>query len=124
MTTAPPFPVCCAGLPAFWSTPPDAATRTSLHRFLTVSVDTPLVRYIQQPRLIHPLAVDGAVRILTMVSSPSDVADLDVEAEWSRINDSLSGLASGGLIELQRLPEATMAALQHELRQRSYHVFH
>ena len=52
---------------------------TSLHRFLTVSTTTPLVRYIEQSRLIAPLAVEEAVRILTMVSSPTDVADLDVE---------------------------------------------
>ncbi len=74
--------------------------------------------------MIPPLAVDEAVRILTMVSSPTDVADLDVEDEWARINESLSDLASSGSIDLRRLPEATMGALQRELRQREYHVFH
>ena len=97
---------------------------TPLHRFLTISTATPLVHYLEQPRLIPPLVVEEAVRILTMVSSPTDVAELDVEDEWARINESLSDLASSGLIDLRRLPEATMGALQRELRQRPYHVFH
>jgi basic membrane lipoprotein Med (substrate-binding protein (PBP1-ABC) superfamily) len=97
---------------------------TSLHRFLTVSTATPLVRYMEQPRPTPPLAVHEAVRILTMVSSPTDVAELDVEREWARIQDAVGGLVSRGSINLCRLPQATMGALQRELRQRPYHVFH
>jgi hypothetical protein len=99
---------------------------SSLNRFLALSEYTPLVRYLDLPERIRPLAVDGQLEILVMISSPtdSDYAALNVEDEWSRLNRALAGLTDNGQIRLRRLSEATLSALQRELRRGQYHVLH
>ena len=97
---------------------------TPMHRFLVVSTATPLVRYMEQRRLIAPLRVEEALRILIMVSNPTDVSPLDVEEEWTRVNSSLKDLTDRRLIDVVRLGKATMSELQRELRRHRYHVFH
>jgi hypothetical protein len=44
----------------------------SLNRFLSLSEYTPLVRYLELPERIRPLAVDGQLEILVIISSPTD----------------------------------------------------
>jgi hypothetical protein len=99
---------------------------SSLGRFLSLSEYTPLVRYIDLPEPIRPLAVDGPLAILVMISSPADpdYASLNVEDEWTRLNSGLGELADSGQVRLVRLSEPTLSALQRELRRRQYHVLH
>jgi hypothetical protein len=96
----------------------------SLNRFLSLSVETPLVRYLDLPERIQPLAVKPPLRVLAMISSPSDYPPLDVEGEWARLQESLSGLEQRGLVTLERLEVGTLSALQGHLRRGGYHVFH
>ena len=57
--------------------------------FIAQSERTPVVRYLEVPQPPRPLTVDGALRILVVISSPTDLPELDVEAEWRRVQDAL-----------------------------------
>lgn len=92
--------------------------------YLSLSRTTPLVRYPRtlvirpRPRFSQPL------RVLVMVSSPSDMPPVDVEAEWKVLNEATASLQSRGLIVLERLEDASLRTLQRVLRAADYHVFH
>jgi hypothetical protein len=96
----------------------------SVNRFLALSVQTPLVRYMELPEVIQPVAITPPIRVLVMISSPSDYPTLDVEAEWKRLNESLADLIATGTIAVERLDDATLSALQRRLRRSQYHIFH
>jgi tetratricopeptide (TPR) repeat protein len=96
----------------------------SVNRFLALSVQTPLVRYMDLPEVLQPIAVSPPIRVLAMISSPTDYPSLDVEGEWQRLNDALADLIKAGTLSLERMEEATLAALQRRLRRSKYHIFH
>lgn len=96
----------------------------ALDRFLVLSVDSPLVRYLDLPERVEPLAVQPPIRILVMISCPSDYAPLAVDREWAKLKTALRDLEQQGLVTLERLETATLAALQQRLRRGEYHVFH
>jgi hypothetical protein len=97
---------------------------TGANRFLNLSVETPLVRYLELPEPGRPLTVQPPLKILVMISAPSDVARLDVDVEWNRITSAVADLESRGLVSVERLETATMAALQRTLRRGEYHILH
>ncbi|MGA9771597.1 MAG: CHAT domain-containing protein [Blastocatellia bacterium] len=92
--------------------------------FLSSSSETPIVRYTELPESIRPLTIKLPLRVLVMISSPSDYPLLDVEQEWAMLYDSFAELRSQGLVELERLEEASESALQQRLRRSTYHIFH
>jgi len=97
---------------------------SSLRRFFAHSASTPIVRYLDLPQRIQPLAVQAPLKILVMIANPRDVGQLDVEAEWRKVQAALADLVARGLVTLTRLEKATLAALQRQLRQDQYHIFH
>ena len=97
---------------------------TGANRFLNLSVETPLVRYLELPEPGRPLTVQPPLKILVMISAPSDVARLDVDVEWNRITSAVADLEARGLVTVERLETATMAALQQTLRRGEYHILH
>jgi TPR repeat protein len=94
------------------------------HRFLVLSIETPLVRYLDLPERMRPLGVVPPLRVLVMISSPHDYPQLDVEGEWARLHEALGHLEQQGLLLVERVDEATLVALQRRLRRGPYHVFH
>lgn len=93
--------------------------------FLSLSVSTPVVRYLDLPAPRRPLKVEPPLRILAMVSSPSDYDPLDVEHERTKVEQALAKLIDGGLVELVWLEDATLGALRRLLMQGDdFHVFH
>jgi hypothetical protein len=96
----------------------------TLNRFLVLSATTPLVRYLDLPEPIRPLAVKPPLRILVMIASPIDCPSLDVEREWAKLKEALGDLEQRGLLALERLKPATLATLQQQLRRGEYHIFH
>ncbi|MGB8648077.1 MAG: SUMF1/EgtB/PvdO family nonheme iron enzyme [Anaerolineae bacterium] len=96
----------------------------SRNRFLSLSVQTPLVRYLDLPERIRPLTIQLPLRILVMISSPNDYPPLDVEGEFARLNESLKGVLAQGLVTLTRLEEASLVALTRRLRRDEFHVLH
>jgi hypothetical protein len=96
----------------------------STRRFLALSEWTPVVRYLDLPGRVHPLAVDGPLRILGLVSSPSDYPTLSVQDEWAKLETSLGGLVDAGRVQLTKLPDGRLASLNRALRRDDFHVFH
>lgn len=94
------------------------------NRFLSLSVDTPLVRYLDLAGRINPLLVKPPLRVLAVISSPTDFLQLDVEQEWRKLQEAVGDLEARGLLKLDRLDKATLAQLQRQLRRCEYHVFH
>jgi tetratricopeptide (TPR) repeat protein len=93
-------------------------------RFLALSEWTPVVRYLEFPGRVRPLAVQPPLRVLVLIASPSDFPGLDVDAEWEKLNEALGDLQRAGRVEVHRMPTGTLADLQRQLRRNDYHVFH
>lgn len=96
----------------------------ALNRFLSLSAETPLVRYLDLPERIRPLAVEPPLRLLAMLSSPSDYRPLNVEEEWEKLKKALGDVQQRGLVVLERQESATLSALQTRLRRGECHIFH
>jgi hypothetical protein len=92
--------------------------------YLTLSRDTPVIRSIELPRPVEPLAVIGPLRILGMVANPKDVPQLDVEQEKRRIETALKNLSDKGLVELSWVAGGTWRDLQDVMRGGPWHIFH
>ncbi|HEX8230520.1 MAG TPA: CHAT domain-containing protein [Chloroflexia bacterium] len=94
------------------------------NKFLALSVETPVVRYLELRDRIAPLTVNPPLRVLMMVSSPSDYAALDAEAEAKNLHAALADLEARGLVEIETMEDANLSALQRKLRRGEYHIFH
>lgn len=92
--------------------------------FLALSRSTPVVRYTPQLTLRRPLNVTIPLRVLVMISTPTNFPALDVEGEWQRLQEATADLQKRGLLQLERLNEATLIALQRKMRSSDYHIFH
>ena len=97
---------------------------SGMNRFLSLSVDTPVVRFLELPERIRPLALKPPLHVLMMISSPSDYHQLDVHRESANMAAALAELESKGLVQVERLEDATLPELQRRLRQGQFHIFH
>ena len=96
----------------------------ALNRFFSLSNTTPVIRYLDLPERIPPLAVQPPLRLLAMIAGPRDYPPLDVEQEWRKLHSALQELEEAGLVILERLQPATLSALQRRLRQGACHILH
>ncbi|MGE5248918.1 MAG: CHAT domain-containing protein [Bacteroidota bacterium] len=95
------------------------------NHFFSLSVETPVVRYLEVTEPVRPITVEPPLRILAMICGPKDYPKLDVEGEWQNLQESLKNLLGTGLVELRRVTPPTLAALREELRGGGkYHIFH
>jgi len=94
------------------------------NRFLCLSIDTPLVRYLDVPGQIQPLAIRPPLRALVVMPSPDDLPLLDVDAEWKQMQSALKDLKTPNLLVIERLEIPTLAALQDKLRRNTYQILH
>ncbi|WP_404386034.1 CHAT domain-containing protein [Knoellia locipacati] len=92
--------------------------------YLAQSEQTPVVRFIDLPQPPRPLVVGGALRILAVIASPTDLPALDVEAEWAALRRSLADPVAAGTVHLDRLERPMMSELAKWLRTNSVHVLH
>lgn len=95
-----------------------------LGRFLALSDETPVLRYLELAQAERLLAVPPPLRIAAVVSDPSDVEKLAVEQEWTRLQGALADRQAQQMVELVRLDQPTLAALQSALRRGEVHVLH
>ena len=95
-----------------------------LNRFLALSVNTPVVRFMELPERIRPFSVQPPLRVLVMIANPKDYPALDVEREWQNLKEAVSDLEARGMLILERLQASTSLALQYRLRRSVYHIFH
>jgi hypothetical protein len=96
----------------------------TLNRFLALSTKTPLVRYLELPERIRPIAVTPPLKILAVIANPKEQAPLAVEHEWRQLRDALGDLVQRGLVTIDRLEKPTLEALRHKFRRDAYHVLH
>jgi hypothetical protein len=92
--------------------------------FLCLSRMTPIVRYLEIDDVRMPLKLDPPLRVLGVISSPSDYPPLDVEAEWTRLQSALSSQVKAGIVQVERLSPVTIDELLQVLLRGTYHVLH
>ena len=92
--------------------------------YVALSTSTPVVRDLGLPRPIDPLRIAPPLRVLGMVASPTNLAQLDVAQERRRVEEALAGLRDRGIVELTWLPGQTWRDLQQAIRREEFHVFH
>jgi len=95
-----------------------------INRFLALSAETPITRYLALSEPVRPLAIRPPLRVLVMISSPADFPALDVEQEWRNLQEALQDVYGAGLVVAERLEEASLSQLQRRLRRGEYHIFH
>jgi tetratricopeptide (TPR) repeat protein len=113
-----------AGAPELANIPWEYIYNPTLNRFLVLSVETPLVRYLELPERIRAVRISLPLRIMVIISSPLDYPGLAVEQEWSALQASVADLQQAGLVELELLDTPTLGALQRQLRRGDYHILH
>lgn len=112
-------------VPEIASWPWELLYDSTLARFLALSTQTPIVRYLDLPEAPDPTPpVPPQLRILLMVASPIDFDRLDVEREVGNVRESLADLIESGMVVVDRVDVATLGKLQDMLRKGPYHIFH
>ena len=84
----------------------------------------PIVRYVETAQPITPLSVSPPLRVLGLVSAPSDLPALDVAEERRRLTDAIDDLARRGQVELTWASGGTWPCLQEMLLDGHWHVLH
>jgi hypothetical protein len=92
--------------------------------FLSISTWTPIVRYLDLPKPRRPLQIELPLRILALVSAPTDAEVIDAPQERLKLEAALAPLIAAGAISIDWLEQASLRALQRQLRKADYHVFH
>ncbi|PKO20509.1 MAG: hypothetical protein CVU38_19750 [Chloroflexi bacterium HGW-Chloroflexi-1] len=93
-------------------------------RFLALSGRTPVVRYLDLPGRVGPLAVQPPLHMLVVIAQPRDYPPVEGEAEWMGLQTELASLVGRGLLVLERLKTPTVAALQRRLQEGGWHILH
>jgi membrane-associated phospholipid phosphatase len=95
-----------------------------LERFLSVSNETPVVRYLPPSDAVIKLPVTPPLRVLVMVATPEEYPPLDANGEWDNLQTAVADVVQRGLVTLERLERGTWRALQQRLRRDAFHVVH
>lgn len=94
-------------------------------RFLALSEETPIVRYLDLPVGEPALAVQPPLRILALLAGPADHPPLlDLDREWAALEKALAPTQATGLLVLERLENPTLARLHERLAAGPVHIFH
>ena len=109
-------------LPALADLPWEYLYAPELGRFLALSADTPLLRYLEVPHAGVMRLAPPPLVVLAVLSNPTGVTPLAVEDEWARLQAAVASL-SADQVRLERMA-ATWPALQARLRQGPAHVLH
>jgi hypothetical protein len=96
---------------------------SGLERFLTLSQETPVVRLLDSVQRTQPVAVGAPLRVLVMISSPSDMPELAVDREKQLLLATTADMVASGQLAVTVLDTATLTELQRALLG-DYHVFH
>ena len=92
--------------------------------FLAISTSTPVVRYLDVAKPRRPLQIELPIRILGVVSAPSDAEELKTDDERSRLESALKPLVDANAVSIDWLEEATLVALTKKMRPDTYHILH
>jgi Tol biopolymer transport system component len=92
--------------------------------FLSISASTPVVRYLDVSKPVRPVHVELPIRILAVVSAPSDAEELKAGEERSKLETALQPLIEANAVAIDWLEGATLLALAKKLRPDTYHILH
>jgi hypothetical protein len=90
--------------------------------YLGLRLQTPIVRYVLSNSPARDLKAAPLIRVLGVVSSPSDFEALDTDAEKAQIEQALQPLVAGNLVQLNWLPRADLGSLSEAVL--GMHVVH
>lgn len=92
--------------------------------FLCLSVETPLIRYMELERPVQTLRIKPPIHILGMIASPKELPKLDIEYEQKLMANAIEHLVDAGTVTLTWLEGQTWRDLQMAMRKGEWHVFH
>src|SRR4029453_9198468 len=107
-----------------WNMPWELLYDSQEHRLLCQLDTPPGVRYVDMAQPVEPLTVSGPIRMLVMISSPTDYPPLDVDKEWAQLSEALPPLEAAGGLLVQRLPSGSLEDLRRTMMFGEFHVFH
>lgn len=108
-------------LPEIGALPWELLYRADTRDFLARNPLTPLVRYLEVPRLTAPAPLASALRILVVRSSPHDQNLLDLDSERDRLIAALGGQKR---ITIDFLDQPTLLSLRRKLISEPFHILH
>jgi hypothetical protein len=98
---------------------------TESREFLAVRENTPLIRYLPVAQPIQPITVEGPLRVLVAMASPTDHPRLDIAKEWDILCQALEPPITAGRLKLERVRGGcTFDNLRDSLRHFNTHIFH
>ncbi|WP_207714185.1 HEAT repeat domain-containing protein [Scytonema sp. UIC 10036] len=93
--------------------------------FLGNNTQTMLSRYIDVPLQKRDIiAANLPLKVLLVISSPTDLAKLDATGEETLIRAALKKHIEAAKIELDVIQEATVRNINQKLREKPYNIFH
>jgi hypothetical protein len=95
--------------------------RLDTRDFLARSRFTPIVRYLEVPRLTAPLELMSQLRVLVALANPEGAAALDLGRECREMEKALRG---DPRVRLEFLQHPTLPELRAALQKFDAHVFH
>ncbi|HEU5000267.1 MAG TPA: CHAT domain-containing protein [Lapillicoccus sp.] len=112
------------GAPTLAQVPWELLYDPERRRFPSQYARYPTVRQVDVPEQVPPLHVDGAIRMLVVTASPTDLAEIDGDQEWRCLTAALRAHIEAGRLVVTRLPVATLDAVREALLVEPYHAFH
>ena len=91
--------------------------------YLSLRPTSPIVRYVSAPEPQRALKTPEPLRILVLISNPTDLAPIDSSTERQSLEHALHELAERGRVQVTWLSQPTMQSFQDALRQQP-HVVH
>ncbi|HEX7184690.1 MAG TPA: SUMF1/EgtB/PvdO family nonheme iron enzyme [Thermoanaerobaculia bacterium] len=91
---------------------------------LALSVETPIVRYLDLPIPPPALPVKPPLRVLLVSANPSDACKLDLGRECLHLTQALAGLEGQWRVVVEHLESATLAKLADKLDEQPFQVLH
>lgn len=88
-----------------------------------IGLADPVIRHVPLSET-EPVAVKPPLRVLVIVASPDGMADLDVEAERTKLNQALAEPIASGRLHLTWLMQATWEQVQDQLHSGTWHIVH
>jgi hypothetical protein len=92
--------------------------------YVALSGDTPIVRYLDLPSPPRPLAVEGPLRVLGVISNPRTTPELDAASEQAGIERALADRVTSGRAEIEWVEPPTLRQLASRLAEGEFHVLH
>lgn len=92
--------------------------------FVSLSLHSPLARYVDLHARVLPVSAPKPLRMLAVLAGPSAYPRVDVDHEWLDLLDTIDFLGRDGRLIVERLTKPTLLDLQRKLRQNEYHLLH